>query len=71
MKSSSRLRFWRDKRGATFIEYSLIAAAISVPLVLAMNGLHANRGITCSSSPSLNVSTDQLDKLGSTRESQQ
>ncbi|WP_407166004.1 Flp family type IVb pilin [Bradyrhizobium sp. ORS 111] len=68
MKSSPLLRLWRDKRGATFIECGLVAAAIAVPLVLALNGLGAGRNVAYSSLPSSNVSTDQLDELNLARE---
>ncbi|NOJ50110.1 Flp family type IVb pilin [Bradyrhizobium sp. WSM 1744] len=63
MKSSPLLRFWRDKAGASSIEYALIAAGISTTLVLALNVLASNRNVDCSSSPSSNVSTRQFDKL--------
>ena len=33
------LRFLRDETGATAIEYGLIAAGISVAIILAVNGL--------------------------------
>ncbi|MFB9263090.1 Flp family type IVb pilin [Bradyrhizobium erythrophlei] len=68
MKSSPFLRFWSVKTGATSIEYGLIAVAISIPLILALNGLRTNRNVDCSSSPLSNLSTDQLDKLDAARE---
>lgn len=66
MKSSHLVRFWRDKAGASSIEYGLIAAGISVALALTV--LVTNRNVACSSSPSPNVSTRQLDKLDLVRE---
>ena len=35
-------RFWRDESGATAIEYGLIAAGISVAIIVAVNGLGTN-----------------------------
>ena len=35
-------RFWRDKSGATAIEYGLIAAGISIAIIVAVNGLGTN-----------------------------
>jgi pilus assembly protein Flp/PilA len=32
-------RFWADQRGATAIEYGLIAAGISLAIIAAVNGL--------------------------------
>ncbi|WGD56800.1 Flp family type IVb pilin [Bradyrhizobium sp. CB1650] len=57
------MRFWRDQAGANSIEYGLIAAGISVALGLALTVLGPNRNVACSSLPSPNVSTRQLDKL--------
>ena len=31
--------FWQDERGATAIEYGLIAAGISLAIIAAVNGL--------------------------------
>jgi pilus assembly protein Flp/PilA len=33
------IRFLRDETGATAIEYGLIAAGISIAIIVAMNGL--------------------------------
>ena len=35
-------RFWRDESGATAIEYGLIAASISIAIIVAVNGLGTN-----------------------------
>ena len=35
-------RFWRDESGATAIKYGLIAAGISVAIIVAVNGLGTN-----------------------------
>ncbi|WFU14839.1 Flp family type IVb pilin [Bradyrhizobium sp. CB3481] len=68
MKSFPFLRFRLDKSGATSIEYGLIAVVISLPLVVALTGLRTNHNLDCSSSPSPNLSTGQLDKLDFVRE---
>ncbi|MCA1395670.1 Flp family type IVb pilin [Bradyrhizobium sp. BRP56] len=39
MRSFAFQRFWPNKTGATSVEYGLIAVAVSVPLILALNGL--------------------------------
>jgi pilus assembly protein Flp/PilA len=36
------LKFWRDDAGATAIEYGLIAAGISIVILVAVNGLGTN-----------------------------
>jgi pilus assembly protein Flp/PilA len=36
------LAFWRDNSGATAIEYGLIAAGISIAIIVAVNGLGSN-----------------------------
>jgi pilus assembly protein Flp/PilA len=36
------LRFYRDESGATAIEYGLIAAGISIAIIVAVNGLGSN-----------------------------
>ena len=36
------LKFWRDESGATAIEYGLIAAGISIAIIVAVNGLGTN-----------------------------
>jgi pilus assembly protein Flp/PilA len=36
------LGFWRDDSGATAIEYGLIAAGISIAIIVAVNGLGSN-----------------------------
>jgi pilus assembly protein Flp/PilA len=36
------LKFWRDQSGATAIEYGLIAAGISIAIIVAVNGLGTN-----------------------------
>jgi pilus assembly protein Flp/PilA len=36
------LKFWRDDAGATAIEYELIAAGISIVILVAVNGLGTN-----------------------------
>ena len=33
------LKFWRDESGATAIEYGLIAAAIALAIISAINGM--------------------------------
>jgi pilus assembly protein Flp/PilA len=38
----SLLKFWNDESGATAIEYGLIAAGISIAIILAVNGLGSN-----------------------------
>ena len=35
-------RFWRDESAATAIEYGLIAAGISIAIIVAVNGLGTN-----------------------------
>jgi pilus assembly protein Flp/PilA len=35
-------KFWRDESGATAIEYGLIAAGISIAIIVAVNGLGTN-----------------------------
>ena len=35
-------RFFKDKTGATAIEYGLIAAGISIAIIVAVNGLGTN-----------------------------
>ena len=35
-------RFWRDESGATAIEYGLIAAGISIAIIVTVNGLGTN-----------------------------
>ena len=35
-------RFWRDESAATAIEYGLIAAGISIAIIVAVNGLGSN-----------------------------
>jgi pilus assembly protein Flp/PilA len=35
-------RFWRDESGATAIEYGLIAAGISIAIIVAVNKLGTN-----------------------------
>jgi pilus assembly protein Flp/PilA len=42
-------RFWKDQRGATAIEYGLIAAGISVAIIVAVNGLGTELNTTFSS----------------------
>ncbi len=37
-------RFLADRRGATAVEYSLMAAGISLAIVIAVNGLGARLG---------------------------
>lgn len=34
--------FWNDQSGATAIEYGLIAAGISIAIIVAVNGLGTN-----------------------------
>ena len=34
--------FWKDQSGATAIEYGLIAAGISIAIIVAVNGLGSN-----------------------------
>ena len=36
------LKFCRDESGATAIEYGLIAAGISIAIIVAVNGLGSN-----------------------------
>jgi len=36
------VRFWQDQSGATAIEYGLIAAGISVAIIVAVNTLGTN-----------------------------
>jgi pilus assembly protein Flp/PilA len=36
------LLFWKDESGATAIEYGLIAAGISIAIIVAVNGLGTN-----------------------------
>jgi pilus assembly protein Flp/PilA len=36
------LKFWNDESGATAIEYGLIAAGISIAIIVAVNGLGTN-----------------------------
>ncbi len=38
----SLLKFWKDEFGATAIEYGLIAAGISIAIIVAVNGLGTN-----------------------------
>jgi pilus assembly protein Flp/PilA len=38
----SLLKFWNDESGATAIEYGLIAAGISIAIIVAVNGLGTN-----------------------------
>ena len=35
-------RFWRDESAATAIEYGLIAAGISIAIIVTVNGLGTN-----------------------------
>jgi pilus assembly protein Flp/PilA len=35
-------RFWTDESGATAIEYGLIAAGISIAIIVTVNGLGTN-----------------------------
>jgi pilus assembly protein Flp/PilA len=35
-------KFWADESGATAIEYGLIAAGISIAIIVAVNGLGTN-----------------------------
>lgn len=35
-------KFWKDQSGATAIEYGLIAAGISIAIIVAVNGLGTN-----------------------------
>ena len=35
-------KFWRDESAATAIEYGLIAAGISIAIIVAVNGLGTN-----------------------------
>jgi pilus assembly protein Flp/PilA len=39
-------RFWDDQSGATAIEYSLIAAGISVVIIAAVNGIGTKHDAT-------------------------
>ncbi|QOZ29659.1 Flp family type IVb pilin [Bradyrhizobium sp. CCBAU 51753] len=68
MRSFAFLRFWPDNTGATSIEYGLIAVAISVPLIFALNSLRTNHNADCSSAPALSVSTGQFGKRDPARE---
>jgi pilus assembly protein Flp/PilA len=43
------LRFLRDEKGATAIEYGLIAAGISVAIIAVVNGLGTQLNTTFSS----------------------
>jgi pilus assembly protein Flp/PilA len=43
------LQFLKDKSGATAIEYCLIAAGISIVIIVAVNGIGANLHSTFSS----------------------
>jgi pilus assembly protein Flp/PilA len=43
------LQFWRDKFGATAIEYCLIAAGISIVIVVAVNSIGTNLNSTFNS----------------------
>lgn len=36
---SKLVAFWKNERGATAIEYGLIAAGISIAIIAAVNGL--------------------------------
>jgi pilus assembly protein Flp/PilA len=36
------LKFWYSESGATAIEYGLIAAGISIAIIVAVNGLGSN-----------------------------
>jgi len=36
------LKFWYNESGATAIEYGLIAAGISIAIIVAVNGLGSN-----------------------------
>jgi pilus assembly protein Flp/PilA len=36
------LKFWKDESGATAIEYGLIAAGISLAIIVAVNSLGSN-----------------------------
>ena len=49
-------RLWRDRRGATAIEYGLIAALIAVAAIAAMQGL-GNRLKTTFTNVSSNMKT--------------
>ncbi|MES5486334.1 hypothetical protein QMZ05_26560 [Bradyrhizobium sp. INPA03-11B] len=67
MKSSPFLRLWLDKTGALLIVYGMIAAAVSIFLVLALNGFGSNRGdVYNPSSPG--APAGPLDKLKLARE---
>ncbi|MBV1698634.1 MAG: Flp family type IVb pilin [Hyphomicrobiales bacterium] len=46
------VRFWKEKSGATAIEYGLIAAGIAAVIIVAVNTLGSNLATTFS-----NVST--------------
>ena len=35
-------KFWRDESAATAIEYGLVAAGISIAIIVAVNGLGTN-----------------------------
>jgi pilus assembly protein Flp/PilA len=43
------VRIWQDRSGATAIEYGLIAAGISVAIIVAVNTLGTNLNTTFSS----------------------
>jgi len=43
------VRFWQDQAGATAIEYGLIAAGISVAIIVAVNALGTSLGTTFTS----------------------
>ncbi|BBC02256.1 MULTISPECIES: Flp family type IVb pilin [Bradyrhizobium] len=68
MRSFAFQRFWPNKTGATSIEYGLIAVAVSVALILALNGLRANYNADCSAVPARSVSTGEFDKMDLARE---
>jgi pilus assembly protein Flp/PilA len=38
------MKFWRDETGATAIEYGLIAAGISLAIIVSVNGLGTKLG---------------------------
>jgi pilus assembly protein Flp/PilA len=46
MMTSAFKRFWKDERGATAIEYGLIAALISVAIISAATTLGTNINTT-------------------------
>jgi pilus assembly protein Flp/PilA len=43
------VRFWNDKSGATAIEYGLIAAGISIAIIVAVNTLGTQLNTTFTS----------------------